>query len=74
MVWVDMAGRPAGDRPLQLSQAHDEAELAAVLAPLAPGLILLGAGFSFHVMPGRRRLAAWDADWQVTEPHWTKGR
>jgi len=35
MAWVDMAGRPTGDRPLQLSQAHDEAELAAVLAPLA---------------------------------------
>jgi hypothetical protein len=74
MVWVDMAGRPTGDRPLRLSQARDEAELATVLAPLALGLILLGAGFSVHVTLGRRRLAAWDADWQVTEPHWTKGR
>ena len=74
MVWVDMAGQPTGDRPLQLSQARDEAELAAVLTPLALGLILLGAGFSVHVMLGRRRLAAWDADWQVTEPHWTTGR
>ena len=45
-----------------------------VLTPLALGLILLGAGFSVHVTLGRRRLAAWDADWQVTEPHWTKGR
>jgi hypothetical protein len=74
MVWVDMAGRPTGDRPLQLSQARDEAELATILTPLALGLILLGAGFSVHVMLGRRRLAAWDADWQVTEPHWTTGR
>jgi len=72
MVWVDMAGRPTGDRPLQLSQVRNAAELAAVLAPLALGLILLGAGFSVHLMLGRRRLAAWDADWQVTEPHWTK--
>jgi hypothetical protein len=64
MVWVDMTGRPAGDRPLQLSQARDEAELAAVLTPLALGPILLGAAFSVHVMLGRRRLAAWDADWQ----------
>jgi hypothetical protein len=74
MVWVDMAGLPTGDRPLQLSQARDEAELAAVLTPLALGLILLGAGFSVHVMLGRRRLAAWAADWQVTEPHWTASR
>jgi len=74
MVWVDVAGWPTGDRPLQLSQARDEAELAAVLTPLALGLILLGAGFSVHLMLGRRRLAAWAADWQVTEPHWTTGR
>src|SRR5689334_3551680 len=74
MVWVDMAGRPTGDRPLQLSQARDEAELTAVLTPLTLGLILLGAGFSVHVMLGRRRLAAWDADWQATEPHCTTGR
>jgi len=74
MVWVDMAGLPTGDRPLQLSQARDEAELAAVLTSLALGLFLLGAGFSVHVMLGRRRLAVWDADWQVTEPHWTTGR
>ena len=74
MVWVDMACLLAGDRPLRLSQARDEAELATILTPLALGLILLGAGFSVHVMLGRRRLAAWDADWQVTEPHWTTGR
>lgn len=46
----------------------------SVLTPLALGLILLGAGFSVHVMLGRRRLAACDADWQVTEPRWTTGR
>jgi hypothetical protein len=61
-----IGGRARGHR-------GDEAELTTVLTPLALGLILLGAGFSVHVMPGRR-LAAWDADWQVTEPHWTTGR
>lgn len=45
-----------------------------MFTPLVLGLILLGAGFSVHVMLGRRRLAAWDADWQVTEPQWTNGR
>ena len=74
MAWVDMAGRPTGDQPLRLSQARDEAELATMLTPLALGFILLGAGLLVHVMLGRRRLAGWDADWRVTEPHWTKGR
>jgi len=37
-------------------------------------LIVLCAGLLAHAALGRRRLAAWDTDWQVTEPHWTKGR
>jgi len=41
---------------------------------LAVGFIVLGAGLLAHAALGRRRRAAWDADWQVTEPHWTKGR
>jgi hypothetical protein len=74
MVWVDTAGRPTGDPPLQLSQARTQAELATILTPVALGFLLLSAGLVVHVMLGRPRLAAWDADWQVTEPHWTKGR
>ena len=74
LVWVDTAGRPVGDPPLQLSQARAQAGLATMLTPLALGLILLGAGWLAHVMLGRRQLAAWDADWQVTGPHWTRGR
>ena len=71
--WI-WSGQPTGNPPLQLSQARAQAELAAMLTPLALGLVLLGAGLLVHVTLGRRRLAAWDADWQVTEPHWTKGR
>jgi hypothetical protein len=74
MVWVDAAGRFTGYPPLQLAQVRGQAVLAAVLTPLAVGFILLGAGLLAHAVLGRRRLAAWDADWQVTEPHWTKGR
>ena len=74
MVWVDAAGRPTGHPPLQLSQVRGQAVLATVLTPLAAGFIVLCAGLLAHAVLGRRRLAAWDADWQVTEPQWTKGR
>jgi len=70
LVVAFLAGAPLA----AVAGGHAAYELAAVLTPLALGLILLGGGFSVHVMLGRRRLAAWDADWQVTEPHWTAGR
>ena len=74
MVWVDAAGRLTGHPPLQQSQVRGQAALATTLTALAVGFILLCAGLLAHAMLGRRRLAAWDADWQVTEPQWTKGR
>jgi len=74
MVWVDVAGRLTGHPPLQLAQVRSQAALATMLTPLAVGFILLCAGLLAHAVLGRRRRAAWDADWQVTEPHWTKGR
>jgi Protein of unknown function (DUF3592) len=73
-VWVDKAGRLTGGPPLQLSQVRGRAALATMFTPLAVGFILLCAGLLAHAMLGRRRLAAWDTDWQVTEPQWTKRR
>jgi hypothetical protein len=74
MVWVDAGGRPTGHPPLQLSQVRGQAALATMLTPLAVGFILLCVGLQAHAVLGRRRLAAWDTDWQVTEPQWTTGR
>lgn len=74
MVWVDAAGRFTGHPPLQLAQVRGQAALTAMLTPLAVGFILLCAGLLAHAALGRRRLAAWDTDWQATEPQWTKGR
>ena len=48
--------------------------LSLIFTPLAVGFILLCAGLLAHAVLGRRRLAAWDTDWQVTEPQWSKGR
>ena len=74
MVWVDAAGRLTSRPPLQLSQVRAQAALATMFTPLAVGFVLLCAGLLVHAVLGRRRLAAWDTDWQVTEPQWTKGR
>jgi hypothetical protein len=73
MVWVDASGRLTG-LPLRLSQARGQAMLAALLAPIALGLLLLCAGGLAHYALGRRRMAAWGFDWQITEPRWTKRR
>ena len=45
-----------------------------MLTALAVGFILLCTGLLSHAVLGRRRLAAWDADWLATGPQWTKGR
>jgi hypothetical protein len=74
MVWVDPGGQQTGHPPLQLSQVRGQVVLAVMFTPLAVGFIPLCAGLLAHAVLGRWRLAAWDTDWQVTEPHWTKGR
>jgi hypothetical protein len=72
-VWVDAAGRPTGP-PLQLLQVHGQAVLAAILAPVVLGLVLLCTGQLAHYLLGRRRLAAWGAEWRATGPQWTRQR
>jgi hypothetical protein len=73
MVWVDAAGRQTG-QPLQPSQVRGQAVLAAIFAPVVLGFLLLGAGQLTRSALNRRRLAAWDADWQATGPQWTRPR
>jgi len=50
-----------------VARVQDPALLAAVLAPMAVGLILLCIGQFAHYLLGWR-LAAWDADWRATGP------
>jgi hypothetical protein len=73
MVWVNAAGWPTS-RPLQTYQVRGQAVLAAILAPVVLGLILLCAGQLAHVALTRRRLAAWEADWRATGPRWSRQR
>ncbi len=73
MIWINQAGRLTGP-PLQPAQARGQAVLAAILAPLILGMIVLCAGQLARVALNRRRLAAWDAQWRATGPQWTRQR
>lgn len=73
MVWTDASGQLT-DRPLRPSQVWGQAVMAAVLAPVVLGLLLGSGGLLAHGALGRRRIIAWDADWQATEPLWTRRR
>ena len=72
-VWVDRSGRRTGP-PLTDSQVANRVILAAVAAPTAVVITLLGAGVLAHWVLDRRRLAAWDAEWRATGPRWTRPR
>jgi hypothetical protein len=72
-VWAGPSGGLTGP-PLEGSQVVNRAILAAVVAPAAVGILLLGAGVLTRRVLDRRRLAAWDAEWRVTGPRWTSPR
>jgi hypothetical protein len=69
-IWIDTAGRPA-TAPLRASDASSQRALAALLAPAALAMVLLGAWALARRILDKRRMAAWDADWQATGPRWT---
>lgn len=68
-VWVDQAGDLTGP-PLLNHQVGEQAALAAVMASLLLGLLLLCAGLGTRRVLDARRMAAWDAEWRVTGPRW----
>jgi hypothetical protein len=70
MVWADAAGRLTGP-PLTLAQVRDQAAMIAIVAVMVLGLTLWCAGELAHYLLGRRRLAAWDAEWRAIGPQWT---
>ncbi len=72
-VWVDASGQLT-DPPLRPDQVTGQSVLASVCAPIIVGLVLLAAGGLVHSVVDRRRMAAWDADWQATGPRWTRLR
>ena len=71
-LWVDAAGRPAS--PPFEGSPRGQAVLGAVVAVMGLGWVLSCTGLISHGLLGRRRVAAWASDWQLTEPQWTGGR
>lgn len=70
-VWVDADGRLSGP-PLQPAQVQGQGVLASVLAVMAVGIGLWGAGVAAHGMAERRRMAAWDEEWRAIGPKWSR--
>lgn len=70
MVWIDRAGRLTGV-PLTPGDADLNGAMAATAAAIALAGVLAGAGALARHELNRRRLAAWEAAWQVTGPQWT---
>src|ERR1700730_14889622 len=71
LVWVDASGGLAGP-PLRHAQVIGQVTTAALLTPVGLGLLLVCAGVVARGRLERRRIATWDADWQVTGPQWTR--
>jgi hypothetical protein len=72
-VWTDAQGNLTTPPllPSQVAGQADVAALAAIVAVVA--LYLCATGILRYVMH-RRRMAAWDADWEVTARAWNRQR
>lgn len=72
-IWVDAAGRVITP-PLQPAQVAGQADLAATGAIAGLALLYICEAVVVRQLLNRRRLAAWDAEWAVTEPTWNRQR
>ena len=72
-VWVNAAGRLTGP-PLSASQLGMRVIAAAALTPAVLGMTLLGIGWLARSVLNRRKLAAWESDWALFEPQWSRHR
>jgi hypothetical protein len=72
-VWVGPGGQLASP-PLNAGQVAGQADLASTGAIAGLALLYLCEAVVVRQVLARRRLAAWDADWAVTEPAWNRQR
>lgn len=68
-VWTDNAGNLVSP-PLADSQVSGQRDMAAVAAVAGVGVLFLAEATLVRHVIYRRRMAAWDADWLVTERMW----
>jgi hypothetical protein len=69
-VWTDRAG-DLTTAPLLDSQVAGQAACGGALGAIAAAAVLTLAGALGRWRLSKRRMAAWDADWQATGPRWT---
>jgi hypothetical protein len=69
-LWTTRGGQIV-PHPVDASQVMWATRLGDAAGAVAGGLLLAVAGVVARRSLDRRRLAAWDADWQSTEPRWT---
>jgi hypothetical protein len=72
-IWTSYAGRQTGP-PLRHSQVEDRAVLTGVGAVLAVAMVTLAGGVLTRRVIDRRRLAAWESEWNAAGPRWTSQR
>jgi hypothetical protein len=72
-IWTSRSGQVLA-APLRPDQVTSQAVLAAVIAPLVLGFVLVSVGTLARRVLDRRRLAAWGADWRATGPQWSRLR
>lgn len=69
-VWTDRTG-DLTTAPLLDSQVADQTASGEALGAIAAAVVVILAGTLAFWTLNKRRLAAWDADWQATGPRWT---
>ena len=71
MVWTDRSGGLTG-APVAAAALTSRVLAAALAAPVALSVMLLVLWAYAGIFLDWRRMAAWDADWAITEPQWSR--
>jgi hypothetical protein len=72
-VWTGPSGDQTGP-PLSPSQITHQATLAGVMSVAGLAFLVIVSAVIIRWILGRRRMAAWDAEWSATGPQWCKYR
>ena len=70
-VWVDSRGELA-TRPPSEGEGRVQSALTGVLAAAGAGCVALGCGRLTRLRLDRRRMRAWEAEWERVGPQWRK--
>ena len=70
-VWVNGSGWPTGP-PLSARHLSTRVFGVAALMPTVLAVVLLCAGWLGRLLLTRSKLAAWESDWALVEPQWSR--